>query len=84
MSTPSVLSANKQLATDAGYLDVNKVTLQHNRFSNIYGLGDCTSLPIPKTAAAIGEFATTENLVLIMLTQNQNYSFTEQDTLRES
>lgn len=54
MSSPALLSANKQLTNDAGYLEVDKSTLQHVRFPNIFGIGDCTNLPTSKTAAAVG------------------------------
>ncbi|KAJ2234932.1 hypothetical protein H4R99_002813 [Coemansia sp. RSA 1722] len=43
---------NSKIANAAGYVDVNQATLQHNKFSNIYALGDCSSLPTSKTAAA--------------------------------
>ncbi|MCK5477424.1 MAG: pyridine nucleotide-disulfide oxidoreductase, partial [Methylococcales bacterium] len=32
---------------------VNQYTLQHNKYSNIFGLGDATSTPNAKTAAAV-------------------------------
>lgn len=41
------------LANDAGFVDVDKYTLRHNKFSNVWALGDCSSLPNSKTAAAI-------------------------------
>ncbi len=41
------------LANAAGWLAVNDKTLQHSNFSNIFGLGDCTSTPNAKTAAAV-------------------------------
>ncbi|XP_056138042.1 sulfide:quinone oxidoreductase, mitochondrial [Lampris incognitus] len=41
------------LADDAGWLDVNKETLQHNKYPNVFGIGDCTNLPTAKTAAAV-------------------------------
>ena len=41
------------LANAAGWVDVNDKTLQHNKFSNIFGLGDATSTPNAKTAAAV-------------------------------
>jgi len=41
------------LAHETGWLDVNINTLQHNRYSNIFGHGDVAHLPTPKTAAAI-------------------------------
>lgn len=39
----------------AGWVDVNDATLQHKNpeYSNIFSLGDCSSLPTSKTAAAI-------------------------------
>jgi sulfide:quinone oxidoreductase len=36
-----------------GYVEVDKHTLQHSRYSNIFGLGDCTTTPNSKTGAAI-------------------------------
>lgn len=41
------------LADAAGWVDVSQSTLQHTKFSNIFALGDCSSLPTSKTAAAI-------------------------------
>ncbi len=41
------------LANAAGWVDVNPKTLQHAKFSNIFGLGDATSTPNAKTAAAV-------------------------------
>jgi NADH dehydrogenase FAD-containing subunit len=36
-----------------GFVDVNKETLQHKKYSNIFGIGDCTNIPTSKTAAAV-------------------------------
>lgn len=36
-----------------GWVDVNKDTLRHNKYKNVFALGDCSSLPTSKTAAAI-------------------------------
>lgn len=41
------------LANEAGWVDVNKETLQHVRYPNIFSLGDASSLPTSKTGAAI-------------------------------
>ena len=58
MSAPDVLKHSKASITDdAGFLDVNRHTLQHSKYDNIFGLGDCTNLPTSKTAAAVGELA---------------------------
>ena len=45
--------AESGLADAAGYLDVNKSTLQHTKYGNVWGLGDCTNTPNSKTAAAV-------------------------------
>lgn len=54
MGSPSVLATNKELANGAGYLELDRSTLQHVRYPNVFGIGDCTSLPTSKTAAAAG------------------------------
>lgn len=36
-----------------GYVEINKNTMQHSRFPNIFALGDCTNAPCSKTGAAI-------------------------------
>jgi sulfide:quinone oxidoreductase len=38
---------------ELGWVDVDKATLRHNRFPNIYSLGDVTNTPNAKTGAAI-------------------------------
>ena len=55
MGTPTALKSCKALTDAAGYLDVNKETLQHVKYKNIFGIGDCTNVPTSKTAAAIGK-----------------------------
>jgi sulfide:quinone oxidoreductase len=45
-----------ELTNAAGWVDVNIETLQHLRYSNIFAIGDCTSTPNAKTAAAVGMF----------------------------
>jgi len=53
MGTPPALNSNKDLTDAAGFLSVNKETLQHTKYPNIFGIGDCTSVPVAKTAAAV-------------------------------
>ncbi|MCB5160407.1 NAD(P)/FAD-dependent oxidoreductase [Marinomonas algarum] len=36
-----------------GYVDVDNYTLQHNRYPNVFGLGDTAGTPIGKTAASV-------------------------------
>lgn len=44
---------HSSLANAAGWVDVDKHTLQHTRYSNIFSLGDASSLPTSRTGAAI-------------------------------
>ncbi|XP_047501361.1 sulfide:quinone oxidoreductase, mitochondrial-like [Penaeus chinensis] len=53
MSSPDVLNQCTSLVDGAGYLNVKKDTMQHVDFPNVFGIGDCTSLPTSKTAAAV-------------------------------
>ena len=50
---PPVFIANSPLADAEGWVDVDKHTLQHVRYRNVFGLGDSSSLPTSKTGAAI-------------------------------
>ena len=68
MSAPDVLKNSKASIVDAaGFLDVTKETMQHAKYPNIFGLGDCTNIPTSKTAAAIGTFLTISLLILTFL-----------------
>jgi hypothetical protein len=69
MGPPDFLKASP-IADAAGWVEVNQTTLQHVKpeFGNIFSLGDCSSLPTSKTAAAIAAEAPvlTENLFSMM------------------
>ncbi|XP_064645090.1 sulfide:quinone oxidoreductase, mitochondrial-like [Lineus longissimus] len=52
MSTPDVLQQSP-LVNEAGFVTVNKLNMQHTKYPNVFGLGDCTDIPTAKTAAAI-------------------------------
>lgn len=52
MSAPDFV-AQSELAGEGGWVDVDKHTLRHTRFANVYGIGDASSLPTSKTGAAI-------------------------------
>lgn len=41
------------LANEAGWVAVDKNSLRHEKFANVFALGDCTSAPNSKTAAAV-------------------------------
>ena len=44
---------DSELANADGWLDVNINSLQHNKFENVFGIGDVAALPTAKTGAAI-------------------------------
>ncbi|KAF8628364.1 hypothetical protein AX15_003899 [Amanita polypyramis BW_CC] len=69
MGSPDVI-AKSPIADVAGWVGVNQETLQHVKYQNIFALGDCSSLPTSKTAAAITAQAPvlTENLFSVMET----------------
>ena len=50
---PPPFIANSPLADEHGWVDVDRETLVHNRFPNVFAIGDCSSLPTSKTGAAI-------------------------------
>lgn len=52
MGPPSFI-ARSPLADKTGWVEVNSQTLLHERYSNIFALGDCSNLPTSKTGAAI-------------------------------
>jgi len=56
------------IANEAGWVDVNQETLQHNKYPNIFGIGDVTSTPNAKTAAAVRKQApiVASNVLLAM------------------
>ncbi|XP_069019283.1 sulfide:quinone oxidoreductase, mitochondrial-like [Embiotoca jacksoni] len=50
---PNLTIKGSSLADEVGWLDVNKDTLQHKTYPNVFGIGDCTNLPTIRTAAAV-------------------------------
>ncbi|EDX09190.1 sulfide:quinone oxidoreductase, mitochondrial [Drosophila simulans] len=52
MSTPDVVANCKKLVTPTGFVDVDQMTLQHNKYNNVFAIGDSASSPNSKTAAA--------------------------------
>lgn len=63
---------NSPLVNDAKWLDVDHQTMLHNKFSNIFGLGDVAALPTAKTGAAIRKQApiVVDNLLTLMSTSH--------------
>lgn len=60
--------AQSPLANDKGWIDVDKYSLQHIRYKNIFGIGDATSTPNGKTGAAVRKQAPVlvQNLFAVM------------------
>ncbi|SPO21682.1 related to sulfide:quinone oxidoreductase, mitochondrial precursor [Ustilago trichophora] len=50
---PLSVIKNSPLADGAGFVDVDQGTTRHKRFDNVWSIGDASSLPTSKTAAAI-------------------------------
>jgi sulfide:quinone oxidoreductase len=59
---------NSPLANEGGWLAVDQGTMQHLKYDNIFGLGDCAGLPTAKTGAAVRKQApvVVENIQRLM------------------
>ncbi|XP_076234890.1 sulfide quinone oxidoreductase [Calliopsis andreniformis] len=53
MGPPELLKKHPSLTNEVGFLSVDPKTLRHTKYSNVYGIGDCTNTPNSKTMAAI-------------------------------
>lgn len=71
---PPKFIADSPLADSHGWVEVDPATLQHERFPNVFGLGDCSSLPTSKTGAAIRKQAPVLVSNLLAAMQNQPVS----------
>lgn len=67
MSAPDFIKKSP-LVDEAGWLSINKNTLQSTKYSNIFALGDCTNAPTARTGAAVRKQAPVlvQNLMLVM------------------
>lgn len=63
---------NSPLASETGWVDVNKNTMQHVKYANVFSLGDVSNLPTSKTGAAIRKQApiVVQNILNLIETQN--------------
>jgi sulfide:quinone oxidoreductase len=79
-SAPDFIKASPlaDAASPYGYVEINKNTMQHTRFANVFALGDCTNAPCSKTGAAIRKQApvVVTNLLAIMASQAPNAEYT--------
>jgi sulfide:quinone oxidoreductase len=65
-------------ANPLGYVEINKNTMQHTRFANVFALGDCTNAPCSKTGAAIRKQVpvVVTNLLAVMASQAPQAEYT--------
>lgn len=65
---PLEFTAGSPLANEDGWVEVDRTTLRHPRYPNVFSLGDASSLPTSKTGAAIRAQAPVlaENLVAVI------------------
>ena len=63
---------NSPLADAAGWMDVDPHSLQHMKYSNIFGLGDVSNVPTSKTGAAIRKQApvVVENILEMVISKS--------------
>lgn len=64
---------NSPLANAGGWVDVDKNTLQHVKYANIFSLGDASGLPTSKTGAAIRKQAPVVVANLLSLIESQTF-----------
>lgn len=60
-----------------GYVEIDKHTLQHTRYSNIFALGDCINAPCSKTGAAIRKQTpvVVQNVMAVLASQKPESSY---------
>lgn len=64
-SAPKVL---KGFGDAAGFVDIDKHTMQSQKYANVFALGDCCNAPTSKTAAAVSSqsLVLSQNLMSLM------------------
>ncbi|XP_004709551.1 sulfide:quinone oxidoreductase, mitochondrial [Echinops telfairi] len=70
MGPPDVIKTSP-VADAAGWVDVDRETLQHTRYPNVFGIGDCTNLPTSKTAAAVAAQSGILDRTISLVMKNQ-------------
>jgi sulfide:quinone oxidoreductase len=76
MSAPDFIKASP-LVDAAQFVDINKHTMQHVKYPEIFALGDCTNAPTARTGAAIRKQAPVlvENLLALMQNRQLKASY---------
>ncbi|XP_068128608.1 sulfide:quinone oxidoreductase, mitochondrial [Hyperolius riggenbachi] len=69
---PQDVLVNSPVADAGGWVDVDKHTLQHKKYPNVFGIGDCTNLPTSKTAAAIAAQSAVLDKTISLVMKNQS------------
>lgn len=77
MKPPAVLRATKSLVDKNGYVKVNKHTLAHVDYPNVFAIGDCCNAPNSKTAAAVAvqSYVVFNNLKACMLGKDSYFFY---------
>jgi len=65
------------LTDESGFISVNHETLQHNRYANIFAVGDCANLPTRKTGAAVRKQVPVlvQNIISLIKGKNMQASY---------
>lgn len=68
---------NSKLVDFTGWLEVDKHTLQHKRYSNVFGIGDTCGIPMGKTGGSARHQGPilTENLISVMKNEKPKAKF---------
>jgi sulfide:quinone oxidoreductase len=74
---PPGFVASSPLADKEGWVEVDRHTLRHPRFANVFGIGDASNLPTSKTGAAIRKQAPVlaENLLAVVRGETPRASY---------
>lgn len=60
MSAPDAITQCKELVNEAGFVNVDKSTMQHINYKNVFAIGDSSGSPNSKTAASAGKWNDSE------------------------
>lgn len=68
---------NSKLISNSGWLDVDKYTLQHKKYKNVFGIGDTCGIPMGKTGGSARHHGPvlTKNLISVMKNENPKAHF---------
>lgn len=72
MKAPDVIKNSKEIIDDTGFVDIDS-SMRHNKYENVWAIGDSTTLPNSKTAAAI--FSQAPVLVSNMKSNSRTYKY---------